>query len=178
MIKLVNQARFFRPPLKVEVVGVAGVAGVAVVAGIAGVAGVAGVAGISGIAGGAGVADLRYKNHDTARRLEEPLLTSVHHKRAVLQVSALHLILQLPLLLLLLLLPLLLLHLLLLLLLLPYQASLCGELGSLNRRSQALDTQVGGGDKCAIYDGFIHLVLCIPLVLHNVPSNSFTFFYP
>jgi len=29
----------------------------------------------------------RYKNHDNSRRLEEPLLTSVHHKRALLQAS-------------------------------------------------------------------------------------------
>ena len=30
--------------------------------------------------------DQRYKNHDNARRVEFPLLTSVHHKRNLLQV--------------------------------------------------------------------------------------------
>ena len=29
----------------------------------------------------------RYKNHDNARRVEFPLLTSVHHKRNLLQVT-------------------------------------------------------------------------------------------
>ena len=31
--------------------------------------------------------DQRYKNHDNARRVEFPLLTSVHHKRNLLQVT-------------------------------------------------------------------------------------------